>query len=125
MMSEINVTPFVDVMLVLLVVFMITAPLMEHSVDVQLPQTSAQAKEAVDVPTISLKKNRRIYWNQEELATLIMLDARLDDYVSKAKDGGLNLRADRSLDYGFVVRVLAAVKGKGIQRIGMITEPEA
>ncbi len=125
MMSEINVTPFVDVMLVLLVVFMVTAPLMEHSVDVQLPQTSAKAKEAVDVPTISLKNNKRIYWNQEELATLIMLDARLDEYLSKSKDGGVNLRADRSLEYGFVVRVLAKVKGKGVQKIGMITEPEA
>ena len=121
-MSEINVTPFVDVMLVLLVIFMITAPLMQHGMEVQLPKESAGPVALQDTPTITLKSNRKIYWNQKEMSNLIHLNQKLEKYRDKHKDAEIYFRADKALDYGFVMQVMSSVKRSGIQSIGMITE---
>jgi biopolymer transport protein TolR len=122
-MAEINVTPFVDVMLVLLIIFMITAPLMQHGLEVQLPKESIAPISIKEIPTITLKSSKKIFWKQEELTNLMGLTLKIEQYVEANKDGGVYLRADKTLDYGFVMHVLSTVKQAGVQNIGMVTEP--
>ena len=122
-LADINVTPFVDVMLVLLVIFMITAPLMQHGMEVQLPKESIAPISLKEIPTITLKSSKKIFWKQEELANLIELTHKVELYIETNKDGGVYLRADKTLDYGFVMHVLSNVKQAGVQNIGMVTEP--
>ena len=122
-LAEINVTPFVDVMLVLLVIFMITAPLMQHGMEVQLPKASIAPIPIKEIPTITLKSNKKIFWKQEEQANLMGLTSNVEQYIQAHKEGGVYLRADKTLDYGFVMHVLSTVKQAGVQNIGMVTEP--
>ena len=122
-LAEINVTPFVDVMLVLLVIFMITAPLMQHGMEVQLPKESIAPISVKEIPTITLKSSKKIFWKKEELKNLMGLTSKVEQYIEANKDGGVYLRADKTLDYGFVMHVLSTVKQAGVQNIGMVTEP--
>ncbi len=123
MMAEINVTPFVDVMLVLLVIFMITAPLMQHSLEVQLPKESTEPVQVKEIPSVTLKGNKKVFWNEDEMVNLLILSRKVEEYLSNNQNGGLYLKADKTLDYGFVMQVIATVRRAGVENIGMVTEP--
>ena len=123
LMSEINVTPFVDVMLVLLIIFMVTAPMMMQGVDVNLPRTTTQpipSEEERLILTITAK--REIYLNEYKIA-MDSLQRKLQTIFQNRPDKAVFLRADQNLPYGFVMEVMAAIRQSGIQRIGMVTEP--
>ncbi len=126
-LSEINVTPLVDVMLVLLIVFMVAAPLIQQGVEVALPEARAQPVKAEEQKLVlSIKADRSLWLGAgEEPARLDLadLEEKLRANVRVKRDRELYLMADRSLPYGYVVEVMAAVQRAGVQNLGMITNP--
>jgi biopolymer transport protein TolR len=122
-MSDINVTPFVDVMLVLLIIFMVTAPMMMQGVEVNLPQTATkQVKTREDPLILSVNKNKEIFLEQHPIQ-LQELESKVQAIFKYRKEKEVLLRADREVPYGFVIQVIAGVKKAGIDKFGMITEP--
>jgi biopolymer transport protein TolR len=124
-LSEINVTPFVDVMLVLLIIFMVTTPLIQAGVDVNLPEATAKGLRSPEDPTIiTINKEGHIYFGKNKEVPLEKLQA----FVAALRENkGLEeiyLKADKDVSYGIVVKVMAEVKAAGIDRLGMITIPE-
>ena len=123
-LSEINVTPFVDVMLVLLIIFMVTAPLMQQGVDVNLPETTTQPLRVKDDPLIlSVQKDGRYFLGRKEVA-LSELVARLEAIFEARGSKEVFLRADREASYGVVVKAMAAAREAGSTRLGVVTEAE-
>ena len=120
-LSDINVTPFVDVMLVLLVIFMVTAPLMQQGVDVNLPK--AKGKELPPDERISLviKRDRTVYMNDTPVSMAEMKQKL--EAISKLNPN-VFLKADKDVPYGLVVEVMSEIKEAGIEKLGMITEPK-
>lgn len=122
-MADINVTPLVDVILVLLIIFMVTAPMMQQGVDVELPQTTSQAMEGQEERlVITINAKREVYLNQEKVDPAL-LRRHLERSTAVRLNREVFLRADRSVPYGFVVRIMAEIKNAGIEKLGMVTEP--
>lgn len=122
-MSDINVTPFVDVMLVLLIIFMVTAPLMMQGVDVNLPRTTTKSIKTEEDPLIlSVNRNREIFVENHRIK-IENLEAKVKQIFKYRREKEVLLRADRDVPYGFVIKVVAGVKRAGIDKLGMVTEP--
>jgi len=123
-MSEINVTPLVDVMLVLLIIFMITAPHLEQGVPVKLPEVTTEALPAqTQELIISITARKEIFINRYP-TKLSELSPKMKEILAQRADKDLYLRADQGVPYGFVVEVMAELKKAGAKNIGLVTEPE-
>ena len=123
-LSEINVTPFVDVMLVLLVIFMVTAPLMMSGVDVNLPETSTQPLRTRDDPLVlTVKKDGSVFVQGTEVPTADLTE-KLKAIFEGRDSKDLYLRADEAAPYGNVAKAMAAAREAGASKLGMVTEPE-
>ncbi len=119
-MSEINVTPLVDVMLVLLIIFMVTAPMLKMGIDVQLPKTKAKQLVQQERFTVVINRRGQIFLNNRKIS-LRQLHRKLS--VISKRNPELYIKADRRVPYGLVVKVMAEVKDAGIERVGLVTEP--
>lgn len=124
-MSEINVTPFVDVMLVLLVIFMVTAPLIHQQVDIDLPETRSTKAVAIkdNDLVLTVNKKKEIFLAKKQIKRKELVAKLKEIYRNKNKKE-IFLRADQTIPYGFVVKIMALIKRAGIDRMGMITESE-
>ena len=123
LMSEINVTPFVDVMLVLLIIFMVTVPMMMQGVKVDLPKTTTKNIKTQEEPLIlTVTKKREIFLEKHQMK-LDGLEAKIRKIFENRREKEILLRADKDVPYGFVIKVIASVKRSGIDKLGMVTEP--
>jgi len=122
-MAEINVTPLVDVMLVLLVIFMVTAPMMQQGVQVNLPKADTKAMNpAEETVVVTVDKGNKVFINKDETPAGDLRSKLTDMFASRTKKE-VYLKADASVPYGEVVKIMADIKGAGIERLGMVTEP--
>jgi biopolymer transport protein TolR len=122
-MAEINITPFVDVMLVLLIIFMITAPMMNKGVEIDLPKAQAQPMDVDESKLVmTIDVQRRVFLGETEIPHA-RLEESLISNVRLQREGELYLKADRNIPYGFVVKVMAIIKRAGIPKLGMVTDP--
>ena len=121
-MSEINVVPLVDVVLVLLVIFMVTAPMLYRGLDINLPQSATNTIKPEQRVVVTVERDRRIFVDKEGLS-LIELQPRLHSLRVGNPEVSVFLRADRDVPYGIVVQVMDAIKKAGIDKLGMVTDP--
>lgn len=121
MLSEINITPLVDVTLVLLIIFMVTTPMLQRGTDIQLPTAQASQVKEEERITLTVTRDSRILVNNEEVPRK-ELEARLKSMTGSGKERTLYLRGDARVPYGFVIDVMDAIKSSGIETVGMITE---
>jgi len=122
-MSEINTTPLVDVMLVLLVIFIITAPLLTHAVKIDLPQASSKpVEQKPQIVSLSIDGQSQLYWNDVPLAQA-ELKSRLQQAASQQPQPELHLRADKETRYQVLADVMAEAQSSGIQHMGFISTP--
>lgn len=123
-LSEINVTPLVDVMLVLLIMFMVTAPMMQQGIEVDLPKTAASGVSAQEEPTVLvITANKQISIAKRTIPSSELV-AKLSAIFEGRKEKQIYIQADRKVDYGFVAEVMADIRQAGISSIGLITVPK-
>lgn len=123
-MSEINTTPLVDVMLVLLVIFIITAPLLTHAVKIDLPQATSQPlPEKPEVISLAIDATGKTYWN-DALIEQAMLKSRLEEAAKQIPQPELQIRADKETRYQLLSEVMADAQNAGITKLGFISEPK-
>lgn len=123
-LSEINVTPFVDVMLVLLVVLMLAVPLITHTVRLDLPQAQTlHGSDGINTVTISITRDGSLFWEGEALEEAI-LEKRLQSLALQEAQPEIHIRGDKQAEYGHIARVMAAAQRAGIQKVGFITQPD-
>ena len=122
-MSDINVTPLVDVMLVLLIIFMVTAPMMMQGVEVNLPKTTSRDIKTKDEPLmLTVNKKKEIFLEKHRIE-LDSLELKIKKIFENRRNKEVLLRADKEVSYGFVIEVIAGIKRAGIDKLGMVTEP--
>jgi biopolymer transport protein TolR len=121
-LAEINVIPLVDVVLVLLVIFMVTAPMLYRGLDINLPQSATNTIKLEERVVLTVERDRRVYLDKD-LVPLVQLQQRLEALRQKAPELSVFLRADRDVPYGTVVQVMDRVKKAGIDKLGMVTDP--
>ncbi|RNF83682.1 ExbD/TolR family protein [Montanilutibacter psychrotolerans] len=126
-MAEINVTPLVDVMLVLLIIFMITAPLMSHKVKVELPQANLDAREEkapiVQPITLAVMENGSLFWNDEPI-TKDLLESRLSIEAQRMPQPQINVRGDKTTKYRIVEEVVKIAQSQGMRKVGFVATKE-
>ncbi len=123
LVSEINVTPLVDVMLVLLIIFMVAAPMMVQGINVNLPQATAKALDTKNERlVITLSAEKKVFFDNVEVGQDNLIP-KVKAVIAQRSDQQVYLRADSDVPYGFVVAIMAALKEAGVDRLGMVTEP--
>lgn len=121
-LSEINVTPFVDVVLVLLVIFMVTAPMLYRGMDINLPKSASNTIKPEERVVLTVERDRRVYVDKD-LVPLAQLQQKMDAVHRKNPEVSVFLRADQDVPYGTVVQVMDSIKKAGIAKLGMVTDP--
>ncbi|BCA54410.1 Biopolymer transport protein ExbD [Nitrospira sp. KM1] len=121
-MAEINVVPLVDVVLVLLVIFMVTAPMLYRGMDIKLPTSATNTIKPEMRMVLTIEKDQRLYLDKDPIG-VAQLETKLKRLKHENPDVSLYLRADRDVPYGTVVQVMDGVKKAGIEKIGMVTDP--
>lgn len=122
-LSDINVTPLVDVVLVLLIIFMVTAPMLQMGIDVNLPKVKAKSVDITEEKLVlTIDGNRRIFLNKNQIP-LPDLKSKLEAIFQDRIDREVFMRADKIVPYGFVVEVMSEIRKAGVDRLGMVTEP--
>ncbi len=121
-LAEINVIPLVDVVLVLLVIFMVTAPMLYRGLDINLPTSAANTIKPEIRAVLTIEKDQRLYLDEEQVS-VEQLERKLRLLKEEHADVSLYLRADRDVPYGVVVQVMDGVKKAGIEKLGMVTDP--
>lgn len=123
LMGEINVTPFVDVMLVLLIIFMVTAPMMVEGVNVDLPETTAQPLESEKEPlVVTIDKEGQVFINDFKTGRDIFA-TKLTKVLEARQDRTVYLKADKTIPYGVVMQIMSEIRGTGVAKLGMVTLP--
>ncbi len=121
-LSEINVIPLVDVVLVLLVIFMVTAPMLYRGMDIKLPTSASNTIKPEIRAVLAIEKDQRLYLDKDQVS-IAQLEHKLRVLKEEHKDVSIYLRADRDVPYGVVIQVMDGVKKAGIEKLGMVTDP--